>query len=92
MTLTESPSSPHSASPAAPWLRALFPPPHPDRAKAVWRHAFLALVRRLNPARRRRSNPRVIKQKISKWPAKRFHHAYSPQPAHTSVITIQTLN
>ena len=43
-----------------------FPRPHPDHAMAIWRHAVLALVRRLNPARRRRSNPRVIKRKISK--------------------------
>ncbi|TFB77199.1 hypothetical protein E3O21_09915 [Cryobacterium flavum] len=83
---------PHSTSPAAPWHRAIFPPPHPDHAQAVWRHAIRALVRRLNPARRRRSSPRVIKRKVSKWPAKRFHHAHWPQPAHEPEITIQVLN
>ncbi|TFB94313.1 hypothetical protein E3O48_09345 [Cryobacterium sp. HLT2-28] len=92
MILTGSPSSPHSASPAAPWLRAFSPPPHFDHAKAVWRHAVLALIRRLNPARRRRSNPRVIKRKVSKWPAKRFHHADWPQPRHEPEITLHTLN
>ncbi|TFC48684.1 hypothetical protein E3O47_13180 [Cryobacterium sp. TMT2-17-1] len=90
-TLTGSPSSPHSASPAVPWLRALFSPPRPDYAKAVWRHAVRALIRRLNPARRRRSNPRVIKRKVSKWPAKRFHHAHWPQPLHEPEITTQPL-
>ncbi|TFB73120.1 hypothetical protein E3O21_18840 [Cryobacterium flavum] len=83
---------PYSESPAAPWHRAFFPPPQPDHATAVWRHAVRALVRRLNPARRRRSNTRVIKRKVSKWPAKRFHHAHWPQPIHEPEITIQVLN
>ena len=91
VTPTGSLSLPHSASPAVPWPRALFPPPQPDHAKVVWRHAILALVRRLNPARRRRSHPRVIKRKVSKWPAKRFHHAHWPQPLHEPEITTQTL-
>jgi hypothetical protein len=69
-----------------------FSPPLPDHAKAVWRHAICALVRRLNPARRRRSNPRVIKRKVTKWPAKRFHHSDWPQPRQEPEITIKTLN
>ena len=69
-----------------------FPPPRPDYAAAIWRHTVLALVRRLNPARRRRSNPRVIKRKISKWRAKRLHHAHWSQPLHAPEITPQTLN
>ena len=91
-TPTGSRSLPHSVSPAAPWLRALFPPPHPDHATAIWRHAIRALVRRLNPARRQRSNPRVIKRKISKWPAKHFRHANWPPPTQTPEIIIQTPN
>ncbi|TFC44717.1 hypothetical protein E3T26_03725 [Cryobacterium sp. TMT1-21] len=62
------------------------------RNQAVWHHAILALVRRMKPARRRRSNPRVIKRKVSKWPAKRFHHTHWPQPLHEPEITTQTLN
>ncbi|TFD50357.1 hypothetical protein E3T43_18275 [Cryobacterium sp. Hh7] len=91
-TLTGFPSSSHFVSPVAPSLRALFPPPRPDLAAAIWRHAVRELIHRLNPARRRRSNPRVIKSKISKWPAKRFRHAHWPQPTRDPEITIQTLN
>ncbi|WP_167752494.1 hypothetical protein [Thiorhodococcus mannitoliphagus] len=32
------------------------------------------------PPRRHRINPRVIKQKMSKWPKKRAHHRHPPQP------------
>jgi hypothetical protein len=32
------------------------------------------------PPRRNRINPRVIKQKMRKWPKKRFHHRRPPQP------------
>ena len=69
-----------------------FPPQHPDRAGAIWRHAILSLINRLNPARRQRSNPRVIKHKISKWLAKRDHHTHWPQPTHSPKTHPQTLN
>ncbi|TFD25047.1 hypothetical protein E3T32_03935 [Cryobacterium sp. TMT2-23] len=91
MIPTECRSSPRYASPAAPWLRALFPPQERRRPNATWQHAIRALVGRLNPTRRKRSNPRVIKRKVLKWPAKRLHHAHWPQPTHTPEITIQML-
>jgi len=50
-------------------------PPHHDTS-ALWRHAIRSLIMGLNPARRHRSNPRVIKRKISKWLAKRDHHTH----------------
>jgi len=46
------------------------------------------LLRRLNPARRRRSNPRLIKRKMPKWHVKRAHHADWPQPAGPPQATI----
>jgi len=38
------------------------------------------LARRLNPARRHRSNPRVAKRKYVKWRVKRERHKTWPQP------------
>jgi len=38
------------------------------------------LTGRLNPPRRVRANPRVIKRKYVKWHVKRAHHANWPQP------------
>ena len=67
------------------------PPQRPDRAGAIWHHAILGLINRLNPARRQRSNPRVIKRKISKWLAKRDHHTHWPQPAHSPKIHLKRL-
>ena len=46
---------------------ALFPPEDTDATEATWRFAIVALLRRLNPVRRRRSNPHVIKRKMPKW-------------------------
>ncbi|TFD77032.1 hypothetical protein E3T53_12220 [Cryobacterium psychrophilum] len=83
---------PHYASPAAGRPRAPFPPQQPEQPEATWRHAIRRLLKRLNPARRKRSNPRVIKRKISKWLAKREHHSRWPQPQHEAHITIKTLN
>lgn len=55
-------------------------PPHPSSEQP----RFLALLRRilhrLNPERRRRSNPRVVKRKISGWLLKRPKHAHWPHP------------
>jgi len=73
---------------AAPSYARPFPPPqHPDPIGTLWHHAILSLIKRLNPARRRRSNPRVIKRKISKWLAKRDHHDHWPQPTHSPKFT-----
>lgn len=39
----------------------------PSAAEAAWRRAVVLLLRRLNPTRRLRSAPRLIKQKMPKW-------------------------
>jgi len=46
------------------------------------------LSRRLNPARRLRSNPRMIKRKMPKWHVKRDRHADWPQPTGPPIPTI----
>lgn len=45
-----------------------------------WNHVAAMLADRLNPKRRRRSKPRLIKRKMSKWHVKRRHHRRWPQP------------
>jgi hypothetical protein len=52
----------------------------PQEAERGWRYAITLLARRLNPARRRRANPRVVKRKYVKWHVKRAHHRSWPQP------------
>ena len=52
----------------------------PSDSDHGWRYAIALLVRRLNPARRQRSNPRVVKRKYVKWHVKRAHHRSWPQP------------
>jgi len=42
---------------------------------------------RLNPARRLRAAPRVIKRKMPKWHVKRAHHATWPQPQRPAAYT-----
>jgi len=46
-------------------------------SKAIGRLAY-----QLNPARRLRAAPRVIKRKMPKWHVKRRHHADWPRPQH----------
>jgi hypothetical protein len=46
------------------------------------------LLKRLNPIRRNRSSPRLIKQKMPKWHVKRARHANWPQPHHAPIPTI----
>ncbi len=53
-----------------------FPPHDHD---GLWNHVVKMLARRLNPPRRRRSNPRRIKRKMSKWHVKRRRHRNWPQ-------------
>ncbi len=62
-----------------------FPPQARDHG---WRHAITLLCRRLNPARRRRSNPRLVKRKYVKWHVKRARHAHWPQPTGPPLATI----
>ncbi len=58
----------------------------PHRAAQI-RHWYQRLVQEVAeeilPPRRNRINPRVIKQKMSKWPKKRAHHRHPPQPDET---------
>jgi hypothetical protein len=86
----QSVSSPRSASlAAASPRRAIFPPQGTDHG---WRHAVLLLCRRLNPTRRRRANPRLIKRKMPKWHVKRARHHDWPQPTGPPTATIQRSN
>lgn len=50
------------------------------------------LLARLNPRRRHRSAPRVIKRKMPKWHVKRARHASWPQPERTAAYGIQPYN
>ncbi|TDC98824.1 hypothetical protein E1181_30515 [Saccharopolyspora terrae] len=45
------------------------------------------LLRHPTPPRRRRSNPRVIKRKMSSWHLKHAHHR-NPPPPDNETITI----
>lgn len=44
---------------------------------------------RLLPKRRRRSNPRVVKRKMSNFPLKRTQHRNQPQPTHEPTEAIR---
>jgi energy-coupling factor transporter ATP-binding protein EcfA2 len=80
---TESASSLPCASPDRPSpTRALSPPDQHRSDSPGWRYFLRRLLDRLNPARRPRSAPRVIKRKMPKWHVKRAHHATWPQPQH----------
>ncbi|TWP31998.1 hypothetical protein FGL98_24865 [Leekyejoonella antrihumi] len=85
MTRTGSHSSPPCVSAAAPSRRALFPP-H-DR-ECLWHNAIRQLLTRLNPTRRARSNPRVVKRKYTKWHVKRAHHAIWTQPTGEPTVAV----
>jgi hypothetical protein len=85
-TPTGSASSPPYASPAAPSpRRAIFPPQRTDHG---WCYAIAQLCRRLNPARRQRTNPRLIKRKYVKWHVKRARHRTWPQPTGPPTATV----
>ena len=68
--------------------QSAFPPPGADTADAIWSHAIRWLTQHLNPPRRKRSHPRVVKRKVLKWAAKSSHHTHWPQPEHTPHTTI----
>lgn len=60
---------------------------------ATWYAALLAEMSRERTApRRNRINPRVIKQKISKWPKKRPQHFHPPPLTKTFVESVVMLN
>jgi len=65
-----------------------FPPEHPGAADAHWHAVLRRILDRLNPIRRCRSAPRVIKRKMPKWHVKRAAHAHWPQPQHSPDITV----
>ncbi len=56
----------------------------------MWLHAIDRLVRRINPKRRLRAAPRVIKRKYVKWHVKRAHHNAWPQPQHLPAYRVGT--
>ncbi len=66
-----------------------FPPQQPtDQSKqraetpSLWRTFLARLLARLNPVRRHRSAPHVVKRKYTKWHVKRATHKTWPQPRH----------
>lgn len=59
--------------------RAL-PPEDTNATERLWLTALRRLIARLNPARRRRAAPRVIKAKMPRWHVNCAHHGDWPQP------------
>jgi hypothetical protein len=57
----------------------------PSRLARALRHAIHEVLRHLN-TRRARSNPRVIKRKMSNWRLKQAHHRHTAPPDHTPTI------
>ena len=58
-----------------------------SRHSPGWQDFLHRLLGRLNPTRRNRSAPRVIKRKYVKWHVKRAHHANWPQPTQQPTYT-----
>ena len=91
-TRTGSASSPLSGSPEPPSpTRAIFPPDEIGQARH-WLIFLRRLIARINPARRPRASPRVIKRKMPKWQVKRAHHAHWPQPDSEPAYLIAAAN
>jgi len=89
-TRTGSASSPRSGSTASPLpYRALSPPECPGGSERLWRGFMRRLIARLNPARRLRAAPRVIKRMMPRWHVKRAHHTDWPQPQQPATYTAQ---
>ncbi|WP_407719951.1 transposase [Rhodococcus opacus] len=65
-----------------------FPPHNHTAVVRLWDQGIATLLRRVNPARRLRANPRVVKRKVLKWAAKRAHHQHHPQPTQSPICTI----
>ncbi|TQC49686.1 hypothetical protein EEB14_08710 [Rhodococcus sp. WS4] len=65
-----------------------YPPHNHHAATRLWNQGIAKLLRRINPARPHRANPRVVKRKVLKWPAKRAHHQHHPQPTQPPKCTI----
>lgn len=65
----------------------------PALLPGLFRRLFQDLVRPLLPPREARSEPRVVKRKVIKWPLKRFEHWHRPplkQPFSASVRVLGT--
>ncbi|HBY99343.1 MAG TPA: hypothetical protein DEP84_36300 [Chloroflexi bacterium] len=56
----------------------------PDHLPALWTRLLRDLAARPLPPRRLRSNPRVVKRKMSTFKLTRPHHDRWPQPAARS--------
>ena len=52
----------------------------PGETQRWYQRLVQEIAEEILPPRRNRINPRVIKQKMSKWPKKRTHHRHPPQP------------
>jgi integrase len=52
--------------------------PRHSSVTRLWNEGITKLLRRINPARRRRANPRVVKRKVLKW----------AQPTQSPICTI----
>lgn len=65
-----------------------FSPDRHGRDSPEWLRFLRRLLGRLNPARRHRSAPRVIKRKYLKWHVKRAAHAAWPQPGACTTVSI----
>ena len=70
-------------------LQGAFPPEGPGGSERLWRGFMRRLIARLNPARRLRAAPRVIKRKMPRWHVKRAHHTDWPQPQQPATYTAQ---
>ena len=70
--------------PECPWSRS---------GLRQWHQALLAeIAEAINPPRRNRINPRVIKKKMSNWPKKRPQHRRYPQPLKNFRESVVLLN
>jgi hypothetical protein len=64
-----------------------FPPDQHARDSPGWLAFLRRLLGRVNPARRPRANPRVVKRKYVKWHVKRAHRGAWPQSHHPPTYT-----
>jgi Insertion element 4 transposase N-terminal/Transposase DDE domain len=64
---------------------------HPARHDHLWRRLLRDIVRHILPARRNRTNPRVVKRKMSNFKLKRPEHRALPQPSRPFAQVIVVL-
>jgi hypothetical protein len=63
----------------------------PDLLHRAWQHFCSEVRDRLPPPRRPRSQPRVVKRKMSGYRARTSHHRNRPQPNRTPAEAVQVL-